>query len=280
MSLFQNSGMRLHKNQACCIQPFPPQTKINVEKGFLMKDQFVTTTKAAQLCHVSRFTVRNWANRNMLTTVKTAGGHRRILLDDLNRFMDEKNISMSIGQRNGRGNGNGNGHRIFESKSTPQLEFVKLNGTSGHDCTRWIMFREEESQCFMFVKNGGNGKAPCRPGCLTCESLKAYDVKGNKLMKNAQKILNNSLYKTGKSLGSVTSLFFKAEENDKQWVPKISAKRLQPPVPKKKNAREGILEKISHHSEKTIRAFQNIRPKKNKNGKHKRWPIQFGRGIR
>jgi len=54
-----------------------------------MKNEVLTTTGAAQLCHVSRFTIRNWVESGKLKSSLTAGGHRRILINDLEKFMPE-----------------------------------------------------------------------------------------------------------------------------------------------------------------------------------------------
>lgn len=55
-----------------------------------MNNEVLTTTGAAQLCNVSRFTIRNWVESGKLSSAVTAGGHRRILKDDILKFMPEK----------------------------------------------------------------------------------------------------------------------------------------------------------------------------------------------
>jgi len=54
-----------------------------------MNNNVLTTTGAAQLCNVSRFTIRNWVENGKLKSNLTAGGHRRILKEDLEKFMPE-----------------------------------------------------------------------------------------------------------------------------------------------------------------------------------------------
>ncbi|MBU1923978.1 MAG: helix-turn-helix domain-containing protein [Candidatus Omnitrophica bacterium] len=59
----------------------------------LMKKEYLTTTQAARYCNVTRFTIRNWVNSDMLKATKTAGGHRRILKQELIKFIKKNNIS-------------------------------------------------------------------------------------------------------------------------------------------------------------------------------------------
>jgi len=58
-----------------------------------IKDQYLTTGKAAELCHVTRYTIRNWVISGKLGTQVTAGGHRRIAKKDLLSFI-ETNIKI------------------------------------------------------------------------------------------------------------------------------------------------------------------------------------------
>ncbi len=51
---------------------------------------FVTTREAARLLNVSLRTVQLWAESGVLNAWKTAGGHRRISVDSVNRIRDEQ----------------------------------------------------------------------------------------------------------------------------------------------------------------------------------------------
>jgi excisionase family DNA binding protein len=46
-----------------------------------------TTFQAAEYCHVSPFTVRNWIESEVLPAYRTPGGHRRVLREDLDAFL-------------------------------------------------------------------------------------------------------------------------------------------------------------------------------------------------
>lgn len=55
-----------------------------------MSNEILTTSSAARLCNVSRFTIRNWVENGKLKSNRTAGGHRRISRGDLLEFMPEE----------------------------------------------------------------------------------------------------------------------------------------------------------------------------------------------
>jgi excisionase family DNA binding protein len=59
-----------------------------------MRKKYLTTTEAAQLCKVTRFTVRNWVNNGRLKSSRTLGGHRRILREDLMKFMKKNMVAV------------------------------------------------------------------------------------------------------------------------------------------------------------------------------------------
>ena len=50
------------------------------------------TSEAARYCHVSPDTIRDWANRGMLKTFRTPGGHRRLKREDLVQFLMDQNM--------------------------------------------------------------------------------------------------------------------------------------------------------------------------------------------
>lgn len=71
-----------------------------------MPKKYLTTSQAATICNVTRFTIRNWINSGRLKSSKTAGGHRRICQDDLTNFMESNQIveikKPEITRQNGR----------------------------------------------------------------------------------------------------------------------------------------------------------------------------------
>lgn len=57
-----------------------------------MPKKYLTTSQAATICNVTRFTIRNWINSGRLSSTKTIGGHRRIPKDVLTEFMKSNQI--------------------------------------------------------------------------------------------------------------------------------------------------------------------------------------------
>lgn len=43
-----------------------------------MQTDYLTTSEAAKICHVTRFTVLNWVKKHKLESIATLGGHQRI----------------------------------------------------------------------------------------------------------------------------------------------------------------------------------------------------------
>ncbi len=60
----------------------------------MAKKEVVTTFEAASLCHVSYNTIKNWIKRDLLDAYRTAGGHLRIDIADLEVFCREHGIPM------------------------------------------------------------------------------------------------------------------------------------------------------------------------------------------
>lgn len=56
---------------------------------------YYTPNEVAQLFMVSPVTVRQWAQKGLLSAALTAGGHRRFLRQELMRFADERGLSLN-----------------------------------------------------------------------------------------------------------------------------------------------------------------------------------------
>ncbi|MBF0253571.1 MAG: helix-turn-helix domain-containing protein [Candidatus Omnitrophica bacterium] len=132
--------------------------------------KFVTTTKAAVLCNVSRFTIMNWVDAGKLKSAKTAGGHRRVLMQDLIRFMRENQLG-EIGKTSDA------------DLSIPMCwEFKEFKVSPDHDCGKCLVFKEKANKCFLLVREFGAAKVQCRHDCVTCEYLKKYYPKKRQII--------------------------------------------------------------------------------------------------
>jgi excisionase family DNA binding protein len=55
-----------------------------------MKDvSFLTPSTAAKLLGVTRWTIENWVDKGYLRSYRTAGGHRRIYPQDVDKMLGE-----------------------------------------------------------------------------------------------------------------------------------------------------------------------------------------------
>jgi len=59
----------------------------------------LTVSDASKLCGVSLKTITNWIEQGHIKAHKTVGGHRRILREDLYRFMKEHGIPLPQGEK-------------------------------------------------------------------------------------------------------------------------------------------------------------------------------------
>ena len=62
------------------------------------KKIYLTTSDASEICGVTRFTILNWINSRNLKSFKTAGGHKRILREDLMKFLNRNKTEDSSKQ--------------------------------------------------------------------------------------------------------------------------------------------------------------------------------------
>lgn len=60
----------------------------------MSKKSFLTSNDVATLLRVSPVTVRQWAQKGLLQAECTPGGHRRFLLEEIERFAGEHDISL------------------------------------------------------------------------------------------------------------------------------------------------------------------------------------------
>ena len=67
---------------------------MNPRKSFAEKRPYWTPTEVARLLRVSPVTVRHWALKGWLSAETTAGGHRRFLKREVERFARERGISL------------------------------------------------------------------------------------------------------------------------------------------------------------------------------------------
>ncbi len=165
-------------------------------------EELLTTSNAAKICGVTRFTIRNWILENRLKAFKTGGHHHRVLRSDLLRFMEKAGIRPAA--------------PVF------CWEYEQLAKTGGHDCGKCLVFKERSNRCFLTIREFGSEKVRCGRDCADCEYMKATFTKEKAAMirlsgKNASrppqakpsgsKVLENGFYKSGRYLAGLKNLF-------------------------------------------------------------------------
>lgn len=63
--------------------------------------QYITPNQAADLLMVSPITLRTWENKGLIRAAKTAGGHRRYSMKEIEKFAHERGISLVSGDVSG-----------------------------------------------------------------------------------------------------------------------------------------------------------------------------------
>ena len=186
------------------------------ETGPVTSDELISTSEAAELCRVTRFTIRNWILENKLKASQTAGGHHRILRADLLSFMKDSGIQ--------------------PAKTAPKSkaflhcwEYLNLTSADSGKCKSCLVFKEKANRCFLTVRQFGPEKVSCGKDCSECEYMEAYFpeekamwkkmrdreiLMGQETERNAKrKSLNDGnafvegIYKSGKYVAALKSVF-------------------------------------------------------------------------
>lgn len=167
-----------------------------------MADKYLTTTRAAKICCVTRFTIANWEKTGKLKSSKTAGGHRRILEKDLMNFIkknhssefNRKDLDDSIAlkcspDRRKRKAKKGNRKEIVSRARAidagyqiPRCWEFRFQDSSKHNCANCLVFKEGAGKCFLIAKMFGQGEKQCKHECSNCEYFaRYYPMKKNAL---------------------------------------------------------------------------------------------------
>lgn len=159
-----------------------------------MTGEYLTTTQAAQMCDVTRFTIANWVKKGKLKSSRTAGGHRRISKNTLRKFMTEHNIA-KIGEKNC-------------NYLIPSCWEVKGCDSSGkHNCAECFVFKAKANRCFLLVRRFGMGSIQCQEECHKCRYLRKYYPKEKKIMEKIEGKVLDDIQRQIRREGSTFSTF-------------------------------------------------------------------------
>lgn len=129
-----------------------------------MEKEYLTTTEAAKIFKVTRFTVLNWVKQGKLRAVTTSGGHQRILKDDITSVLGKSKASCLTVK-----------DAVVSSATVlPCWEAKEARASGRHNCQNCLVFKEQVNRCFLTVKAFGSEKVLCSTDCLNCLYFAKY----------------------------------------------------------------------------------------------------------
>lgn len=135
-----------------------------------MKNTTVTTGEAAKLCSVKRDTMLKWLKSNKIPSLKTAGGHFRIQLDDLRPFITQKDLPITKNEYPSQTSDAL--YRIWGSV-IPCWEYNSPDGSVMDGCKECIVMQAGIMKCY-FIANKkkvtelGHSALFCKNTCEKC----------------------------------------------------------------------------------------------------------------
>ena len=150
------------------------------------KEQLMTTGQAAKLCGVTPDTVLKWIKKDRVPATRTAGGHYRIALPDLEPFMAD------FGQPSPGSNGGtktnskpvGGGTKE-ETGDVPCWEFLSDDGEVRETCRQCVVYRVKATRCFLMAgleSDVGHAHQFCEGSCEECVYYRRMQGKGTQVL--------------------------------------------------------------------------------------------------
>jgi len=136
------------------------------------KAGLLTTGQAAKLCAVTPDTVLKWIKKGRLEATRTAGGHYRLALPDLEPFM------AGFGQKGIPGISETTFSPVRSQDGTkeepgevPCWEFLSDNGETREACRQCVVYRVKATRCFLMAgldADVGHAHQFCEGSCEEC----------------------------------------------------------------------------------------------------------------
>lgn len=137
------------------------------------KADLLTTGQAAKLCAVTPDTVLKWIKKGKLKASRTAGGHYRVALPDLEPFLAE------FGQevQETRTSPPPGKPRLVEDDRQPEeneppcWEFLSEDGELHDSCRNCVVYRVRATRCFLMAgldSDVGHSREFCQGSCEEC----------------------------------------------------------------------------------------------------------------
>lgn len=132
----------------------------------------LTTGQAAQLCAVTPDTVLKWIKKGRLPATRTAGGHYRVALPDLEPFLAGfgQRGSVVTADRPAHTNPSHDGTKE-ETDEIPCWEFLSRNGEIQDACQKCVVYRVRATRCFLMAgleTDVGHSHLNCEGSCEEC----------------------------------------------------------------------------------------------------------------
>ncbi len=139
-------------------------------------NKYLTTSQAAKICNVTRFTILNWIKSGKLLAVSTLGGHQRIPKETVLFLLKKKNSPVE--EELPSSNINPPTVRCWESK--------EITSSGQHACSKCLVFKEKIGRCFLVVKRFGTEKVQCNFDCADCKYLAKYYPQRKKVLRKME----------------------------------------------------------------------------------------------
>jgi excisionase family DNA binding protein len=136
------------------------------------KAGLLTTGQAARLCAVTPDTVLKWIKKGRLAATRTAGGHYRVALPDLEPFLagfgqvtPESTETTSFPAITSQGG------TKEEADDVPCWEFLSEDGEIREACRQCVVYRVKATRCFLMAgldSDVGHAHQFCEGSCEDC----------------------------------------------------------------------------------------------------------------
>ncbi|MFO8174277.1 MAG: excisionase family DNA-binding protein [Gemmatimonadota bacterium] len=137
------------------------------------KTDLLTTGQAAKLCAVTPDTVLKWIKKGRLKASRTAGGHYRVALPDLEPFLAEfGQKTPDTPHRPTRGASDSSAMPATDTEDdAPCWEFLAEDGELHEACRNCVVYRVRATRCFLMAgleSDVGHAREFCQGSCEDC----------------------------------------------------------------------------------------------------------------
>ncbi|MBF0384297.1 MAG: helix-turn-helix domain-containing protein [Candidatus Omnitrophica bacterium] len=140
-----------------------------------MQPEYLTTTQASKILHVSRFSVLHWIKQGKIKAVSTLGGHQRIPKESIVSLLSKKSFKNRI-----------KNNIKPQVKIIPCWEAKESLGSNKHNCNDCLVYKEKINRCFLSLREYAGLKVECGIDCPKCGYLKVYFPKEYHEIQNAK----------------------------------------------------------------------------------------------